>query len=128
MRRTAPKTVALYGASLGILCAGFVLCRYALFGIHHMRDWPPVLFLFGLFVLGVSFLAGATLVPVVASLFYTIGFGAGLVFRTQGLDPGGGATDNLWIIWAVVLVCAVLSSALGEAFKKRAAKRSPKEG
>ena len=49
------KNAALYLASLCVLCAGYLLCRYVFFEVHGMKQWPACLFLLGLVVLGVSF-------------------------------------------------------------------------
>ena len=48
------KNAALYLASLCVLCAGYLLCRYVFFEVHGMKQWPACLFLLGLVVLGVS--------------------------------------------------------------------------
>lgn len=105
--------------SLCVLCIGFVLCRYVFFEAHGMKDWPLYLFLCGLIVIGISFAAKAGLVSVFTSLFYIIGFAAGLLFQTEGVDAGGGRANNLWIIWTVVFACAVVSSCLGEIVRRK---------
>ena len=35
------------------------------------------------------------------------GFAAGLIFGVDGVDHGGGATNNWWIIWTVVFLTAI---------------------
>lgn len=112
------KTRIAHLVSLCVLWIGFLLCRFAFFEIHGMKDGPFYLFLFGFMVLGLSFAAKAELVPIVTSLSYIIGFAAGVIFQTEGVDPGGGRSSNLWMIWTGVFVCAVLVSALGEMVKK----------
>lgn len=100
--------------SLGILCAGYILVRYILLDLHGMKQWPLALFLPGAAIIGLSFFAGAKQVPVVTALSYLLGFAAGLVFQSDGTDPGGGRTNNLWIIWTVVFVCFTLAGILTE--------------
>ena len=42
------KNAVLYLASLCVLCAGYLLCRYVFFEVHGMKQWPACLFLLGL--------------------------------------------------------------------------------
>ncbi|MGN0341749.1 MAG: hypothetical protein ACI4DO_03055 [Roseburia sp.] len=100
--------------SLGILGVGYVLTRYIFFDDHGMKQWPLVLFVCGIVIISVSFFAKAKQVPVITALSYIVGFVAGVVFQTDGVDAGGGRTNNLWIIWAVVFVCFTLASILTE--------------
>ena len=44
------KNAALYLASLCVLCAGYLLCRYVFFAVHGMKQWPACLFLLGLVI------------------------------------------------------------------------------
>ena len=106
------KSLILHLASLGILCAGYVLTRYVFFDLHGMKQWPLVLFVCGIVIICISFIAKAKQVPIFTALSYIAGFAAGAIFQTDGLDPGGGRTNNLWIIWTVVFVCFTLASIL----------------
>ena len=106
------KNLILHLISLGILGVGYVLTRYIFFDDHGMKQWPLVLFVCGIVIISVSFFAKAKQVPVITALSYIVGFVAGVVFQTDGVDAGGGRTNNLWIIWAVVFVCFTLASIL----------------
>ena len=108
------KRLALYLSSLAVLCAGFVIIRYALLSVHGMRECPLFLFIGGLSLLFISFFAGARKLPLFIALSYIIGFAAGLIFQSDGLDPGGGKTNDLWIIWTVVYICIVIVAAFCE--------------
>lgn len=108
------KNLIMQLISLCILCVGFVLCRYVFFDVHSMREIPLYLFICGLIVIGVSFLVKARLVSLITSLAYTISFMVGVIFQTDGFDPGGGRTNNLWIIWTVAFVCFVATSVVME--------------
>lgn len=114
----ARKNAALHLASLCVLCAGYLLCRYVFFAVHCMKQWPACLFLLGLAVLGISFFAKKKWTPLVTSFSYPIAFAIGALFQTDGTDPGGGRTNSLWAIWTVVFVCATVLSAAGETVKK----------
>lgn len=100
-KRNAP----VHLIALGALCLGFVLCRYVLFDLHGMKQWPEVLFMAGLLALLLSFCAKGRRFPIFVSCGYILGFAAGLLFRTDGTDAGGAKTNSLWIIWSAVFVC-----------------------
>lgn len=100
--------------ALAVLAAGYVLCRYVLFDLHGMREWPSVLFAAGVLVLAVSFMAKAKGVPLAAALGYTAAFAVGAVFQTNGTDPGGGGTNTLWILWTVTYIAITLAAAVTE--------------
>ena len=113
------KNLILHLVSIGVLCAGYVLIRYVFFDLHGMNQWPLVLFACGIVVIGISFIAKAKQVPFFTALSYIAGFAAGAIFQTDGLDVGGGRTNNLWIIWTIVFVCFTLASILTELFATR---------
>lgn len=93
------NNIILHSVSLCILCIGFLLCRYALFSIHGMKQFPVLLLALGVVFLVASFLIEGKIVPTIISLAYIIGFIAGVIFQSNGVDAGGGATNNLWMIW-----------------------------
>ena len=117
------KNFILHVISLSILCSGYVLTRYIFLDLHGMKQWPLVLFGCGIVVMGISFIAKANKVPVFTALSYIVGFAAGVFFQTDGLDAGGGRTNNLWIIWTVVFVCFTLASILTELLAVRKKKQ-----
>ncbi len=106
------KKNMIYFISLCVLCIEFILCRYVFFEIHGMKDWSLILFLFGLFVMVISFLLKARLVSICTAIAYMVGWIAGIIFQTDGVDLGGGKTNNLWIIWTVVFIFGVILSVL----------------
>lgn len=89
-----------------------------------MKEWSFDLFAFSLIVIGVSFFVQAKFVSIAASFAYIAGFVVGLLFHTESVDAGGGRTDNLWIVWTGILVCAVILSALYEIVKKNKERNS----
>ena len=117
------KRLVLCLISLAVLCVGFVIIRYTLFSAHGMKEWPLVLFIAGLLVIGTSYFMGARQVPAFAALSYIIGYAIGAIFQTNGFDPGGGRTNNLWVIWTVVFVCFTLASILTELLAARKKKQ-----
>lgn len=110
------KSLILYLVSLCILCIGYVLTRYVFFDLHGMKQWPLVLFVCGIVVIGISFITKAKQVPLFTALSYIAGFAIGTVFQIDGLDSSGGKTNNLWIIWTVVFVCFTIAAILSDRF------------
>ena len=103
---------------LGILLLGFVLCRYVFFDLHGMKVWPVDLFIAGLAALLVSLFARKQYVPWFTAGGYVFGFLLGVLFHTEGTDPGGGKTDNLWSIWMLVFLGCIMAGFLFEVVTK----------
>ena len=68
-------------ASIILLMMGFVLCRYILFRSHGMKEWPVVLFLAGVIVLGISIYRKKLYLPLFISLGYPISWVIGAFKR-----------------------------------------------
>ena len=84
-----------------------------------MLQWPLVLMLLCLAVIIVSFAVRATVIPLSTSVSYTVGFFAAYVLKTDGTDPGGGRIDNLWVIWTVIIIVTIITSAIIEYIRLR---------
>ena len=110
--------VLIHGISLGVLLLGFLLCRYAFFGLHGMKEWPIDLFIVGMAALLISLLARKQYVPWFVATGYFLSFLLSVMFHTEGTDPGGGKTDNLWIIWTVAFLGCILAGILYEIWMK----------
>lgn len=108
------RNISRYLLALAVLAAGYVLCRYVLFDLHGMREWPSVLFAAGILVLALSFLAKAKGVPLAVAIGYTAAFAVGAVFQTNGTDPSGGRTNTLWILWTAAYIGITLAAAAVE--------------
>ena len=110
------KNIIVHLLSLCVLSIGFVLCRYVFFDIHGMKQLPVWLFVVGVVSMAVSFFLEGKTTPICTAAAYIVGFIAGAIFQTNGVDAGGGTTNNLWIIWAVVFVCLMIAGIIGEKF------------
>ena len=112
------KVLLAHLICLGILLIGFVLCRYVFFDLHGMKEWPVDLFIAGLVALLVSLFARKQYVPWFTAGGYVFGFLLGVLFHTEGTDPGGGKTDNLWSIWMLVFLGCIMAGFLFEVVMK----------
>ena len=104
------------------LLAGYGLIRYGLFFIHGMKAWPNLLAGAGLIVLAAAVLTGGRRTAWMAALGYAAGFLPGVLFGADGTDPGGGGTNNLWIIWTAAYGLFILGGIaldLGKGRKER---------
>ena len=110
------KNIIVHLLSLCVLSIGFVLCRYVFFDIHGIKQLPVWLFVVGMIAMAVSFFLEGKTTPICTAVAYIVGFIAGAIFQTNGVDAGGGTTNNLWIIWAVVFVCLTLVGIICEKF------------
>ena len=110
------RNTVLHLSSLCVLCISFVMCRYVYFDMHGMKQLPFWLFVFGTISLLISFYLEGKTTPICTAVAYIIGFISGVIFQTNGLDAGGGTTNNMWIIWIVVFVCIILIGIISEKF------------
>ena len=90
--------------SLLVLAGEYLLVRGPLFYLHGMMQWPQILALAA--AAGILLSVGLDLknLDLFSAAGYGCGFLAGLLFHQYGTDPGGGRTDNLWLIWTGVLL------------------------
>ncbi len=101
------KSIIGFVALLALLASYFVL-RYPLFNLHGMKQWPFGLAVVAIGISCVSIILKSNAVPVFAAIGYIVGFVVGLLFHSNGIDAGGGKTNNLWLIWIVVMLCFIL--------------------
>ncbi len=106
------------------VCLGvsYWVCRYALFGLHGMKQWPDVLLITGFIVVLISSAAGLRLVAASAALGYPLAFGIAMATATRGIDQGGGSTSNAWIIWGGVYLLCMLLGLLSQLLYRRCKK------
>ena len=109
----------IYPLSFIILLASFAVIRFALFETHGMKELPLILFSPCLIVLIICLASGATVSSLMTAISYPLGFAAGLFFQTDSVDAGGGAANDLWIIWTVVSAAVIAVSVITEAIIKK---------
>jgi len=79
------------------------------FDIHGMKQWPDFLACVSLIILLVAIVLKLRWMSVTTAFGYIFGFILGAVFNTDGFDPGGGRTNNFWIIWTVGLLLCIIA-------------------
>ena len=110
---------AIYPISLAFLIVAWILIRYPLFSLHGMKDWP--FFLLAVSILGtiLSFVLKTKITPLLISFSYIAGFFIAYIFQKDGTDPGGGRTNNLWLIWTFVILLTFTVSVTAESIFHR---------
>ena len=109
--------------SLLILVFSFTVARYAVFGIHGMKQLPLVLCLLIAVELIVLCFTKVKIVPLISAISYPLGFAIGCLFQISGLDAGGGATNNLWIIWIGTIFVMNIIAVFAELINRKKAKQ-----
>lgn len=111
--------------SLAILMVTYFIIRFPLFYFHTMKQWPLVLLGAGIIAIAISgFRKNANTVPFFTDIGYAVGFAVGAIFHSNGIDPGGGRTDNLWIIWTAVMGCCITAGIILSAMKTKRSNES----
>ncbi|SNR91659.1 hypothetical protein SAMN05446037_1001401 [Anaerovirgula multivorans] len=103
------KNKILWGVALiGCLGLSYWLCRFAFFKMHGMKSWSNTLAMVSLIIIVIASIVGRRILSVATVAGYMGGFVFAMVFNTDGIDPGGGATNNAWMIWSIVFIVCLL--------------------
>lgn len=115
------KNKILWGISMiGLLGISYWLSRFSFFEMHGMKQWPNLLAILSITIIVIATIFGNRIIPVVTVVGYMSGFILAMIFNTDGVDQGGGRTNNAWIIWGTVLIFSILIGIiLGFIYKQR---------
>lgn len=117
------ERITIFGICAIVLLAGFIVFRFVLFDMHGMKQWPIDLLAAGLVLSLVGALIKGYFTCCFTVVGYIFGFAAMVNFALSGVDAGGGASNNGWIIWlAVFVIGAVLGIVIDIAMKLRTKK------
>ena len=97
----------------------YLLCRYILFDLHGMKQWPDLLAAAGIIVLAAALIKHCKALILCTNAGYIAGFLAGICFRSYGTDAGGGRTSNTWMIWILVYAGFMVLGLLIDLVRKR---------
>lgn len=88
--------------SIIIFSLAFVALHFSQLNMIHGRsDAPIIVGIFGIIALVISYIFKLKLLTLVATIGYILALVIGVIFQTNGVDGGGGATNNLWQIWLI---------------------------
>jgi len=103
------KNKSLWGLSMiGLLGISYWLCRYTFFEMHGMKQWPNLLAILSIAILVIATIFGNRIISATTVIGYMGGFILAMTFNTDGIDPGGGRTNNAWIIWGTIFSFSIL--------------------
>ncbi|SDY53852.1 hypothetical protein SAMN05660462_00261 [Proteiniborus ethanoligenes] len=121
MKSTNIKNKILRGISMiGLLGISYWLCRFSFLKIHGMKQWPNLLAILSIVIIVIATIFENRIIPVVTVVGYIGGFVLAMIFNTDGVDPGGGRTNNAWIIWGTVFIFSIMAGIIwGFISKKR---------
>lgn len=106
--------------ALGI---GFILCRYAFFNLHGMKQWPFALFIFGLIVIIIAAVLNARKAMYSTAGGYIIGFVLGMSCNWDTFHPergpNGDYTNNGWLIWLLSFLLLIAVGVIWEIVGKQ---------
>ena len=100
-----------------ILC--FVMCRYIFFELHGNKDWSVVLLIVGIIVSCIAAVFYRRKLIICTVIGYIGGFALGIILGVDGLDQGGGAINNWWIIWTMAFVSLIFAGGIWEIISRR---------
>lgn len=97
----------------------YLFCQRGFTFFHKSKEWPLDLFLFGfaIIIIASCFYFKKVMVSTVAG--YIIGYICAIIFNKDGRDPGGGRTNNAWIIWLISFLVIVIIGITWEVIDKR---------
>lgn len=107
------KTRSIWGiAAVAMIGLSYLLVRFVLFDLHGMKEWPNILALFSIVVIVMASILKKRVIFIGVIFGYLVGFALAMIFSTSGVDAGGGATNNAWIIWTGFLLLSIAISAI----------------
>lgn len=113
MERNFIKNILWVLGTLSIMILSYWFCRFFMFDFHGMKQYPMILFIVSLSILIISLFLKKHLLSIITILGYVGGFLIAFIFNSDGIDAGGGGTNNLWIIWTVtMLTCIIIGIAI----------------
>lgn len=123
MRTPAGSRLGFVVAMLALQAGAWYFARHTFLDLHGMHEWPTVLAVVSAVLITVAGLADFRKLPKNALAGYVLGFAAARFFAGDGVDPGGGATSNAWLIWGGVfaLLClrGIIATVLARTVRSR---------
>jgi len=94
------------------LVAGYVLCGHVFLFLHGMGQWPIILFVFGLAVIGIAAISNRQKVMICVVAGYVVGFVLGMLLNSDTYHPYRGPgvySNNNWVIWTATYLIFIIA-------------------
>lgn len=105
--------------AMGFIVVVCLALRFPLLHIHGMMQWPIVLAALCIATILLTMGWNNDLISIMAADGYVMGFLCGLLFQSDGVDAGGGRTNNMWLIWTVIMLGFIIFAVLLTYFKRK---------
>ena len=107
-------------ATLGL---SYLLFGHLLFFLHKMRQWPFILFVFGLCIIVISTFFDARTISAAVVIGYISGFIIGEILGSTYYVYVGHdlwiARHNMWFIWTIVYLLCILLGLIWDILRKK---------
>ena len=110
---TRTRLLWVMGTVLSLVIS-FLISRYIFFEFHGNKQWHIAMLITALIVTGVAAIFDGRITMVSTVIGYLGGFALGLIFSTDRIDPGGGALNNWWAIWAIAFIAIIVIGVIWE--------------
>ncbi len=97
----------------------FYICRYVYFEIHGMKELPLGLLELAVSIVIITIYSNYNTSSICISFGYSVSFFIAYLFNFDGLDSGGGKTNNFWLIWLFSYLIIIFSGLIIDVFKKK---------
>ena len=87
----------------------YYFCNIILAHTHGMKDWSNLLAAVSFIVLIIALIFKKKFIALMSVVGYSGGYLIGLIFNSDGVDPGGGTTNNFWLIWTAVVIVSIIA-------------------
>jgi hypothetical protein len=101
------------------LCLCFFLCRFTFLESHGSYQYPVVLLVVGIVAVIIAAIFDWRKVMISTVVGYIGGFALGILFSVDGVDQGGGVTNNWWAIWTVSFLVLIIAGIVWEIVSNR---------
>ena len=109
-----------------VLVIGYLICGHALLFLHLMGQWPIVLLIFGLLMIGIAALTDSRRAMFGVAFGYVIGFALGMLFDFETFDPDSMTMRNhMWQIWTVSYLAFIFAGFIWDGVAKLRARSQP---
>lgn len=112
-RKTIMRIAWAFGTAI-TLCICFLLCRFVFLDLHGSYQYPAFLFFVGFAAVIIAAFFDGRKIMICTVVGYIGGFALGVIFGVDGVDQGGGATNNWWWIWTVSFIALIFVGILWE--------------
>jgi len=122
MKSTYRKRILWAVGTVIALCLCFILCRFTFIESHGSYQYPVVLLVVGIVTVIIAAIFDGRKVMISTVAGYIGGFALGILFSVDGVNQGGGATNNWWVIWTVSFFVLIVIGIVWEIVSNRCMK------